>query len=1021
MKRDSENNQEQFDDLVSGSAASVSADDQADAAGALDTGPVADDFIALPAGSSIEDLTVEGRDLIINLADGSRIVVPDGAVFVPQIAVDGVIVPPQTIAQLLTGNEPEPAAGPPQSSGGNFAGDEGEIQAAFNIGDLLPFTELAFPEFREEEIIPNVDDEPEVVIETIDNPVGVENAIATVDEDGLPERGEPEGTQADTDSETTSGTIVFEATDGLSSIIINGVEVTTPGQVITTPVGELTIVAIDLDTGEVDFEYTLTDNLVGEGTDPFEVTIIDADGDEATATLNIIITDDGPIAENDLGVVEAGSHDPITGDVLVNDVPGADGYAPDGAVQGFSNASGTAEPGDTLQGEFGTLTLNADGTYTYTRDLDTPGGVEEDFEYTIVDADGSTSTAILTIQIEDSPTLVTDVPRIGEGTAVNEGALAPRVDEPVGSSEGSDGDSDNNSDPSENTGATISFNSPDGLDNVTLNGIVLDAGSLPQTIISDATGILVVTGVTYDPVTGDGTIEYDYTLIDNTSGDDTSVTVDIAVTDLDGDVAEDTLVINIIDDEPAAADDSETQADENTPVTIDVLSNDTPGADDVDVDTVTVVDGTLSGDGTLVNNGDGTFTYTPGPTDGATVTFDYTITDGDGDVATATATLELLPDSEPEISAEGTDVADEAGLGARGDEPAGSDEASDSEFAQGTIAINTGGDTVGSLVINGTDVTNGGTVTTDKGVLTVTLNGGDYEYTYELTDNTLVDGDTDPFTVTVTDSDGDTASTTIVISILDDAPSAEDDAGSLAAGEYGPIGGDVLVNDTQGADGAVVTSYVGTGGSGDAGETVQGEYGVLTIAADGTYSYTRDPGTPGGVSDTFTYTITDGDGDEASADLVISIANSTTTLDLPTAGEDGTIVDEAGLDGPPAGSDAAADSETTASTFTFTAPDGPATVTIGGVAITAVGQTFTGSFGTLEITSIADGAIGYTYTLDGSTSGDTTSDSFDVRVTDVDGDFSESALEIAIIDDIPVAVADTNSVTEGASATGNVL
>ncbi|MBV7266499.1 DUF5801 repeats-in-toxin domain-containing protein [Erythrobacter ani] len=986
--------------------------------------PAQDNIITLPPGASLEDLSVEGRDLVITLADGSRIVIPDGAVFVPQIVVEGVAVPPQTVAQLLTGNEPEPAAGATQSSGGNFAGDEGEIQPAFDIGDLLPFTELEFPEDPEEEILPFGDDQPEVVIETIDNPIGVPNAVATVGEDGLPARGdEPEGTQAETDNESTSGTIVVDALDGISAILINGIELTGPGQVITTPLGELTITGLDLVSGEVTFTYTLSDNTTDAVSDVFQVTAIDTNDDAGEATLTINITDDGPIAADDFNIVPAGTHDPITGDVLVNDVSGADGYAENGPVQGFSNANGTAEPGETLQGEYGTLTLNADGSYTYVRDFNTPGGVEDSFEYTIVDQDGSTSTATLLIEIGDAPGVITSVPRTGAGTVVEEGALAPRGEEPVGSGEIADGIADNNSDPNENTAGVIEFSSPDGLGSVTLNGVEITPGTLPQTVIDDGTGTLVVTDLTYEPVTGLGTITYDYTLADNTDGDDTSVEIDIVVTDLDGDEAEDTLVISIIDDEPEAVDDTEDQVGEDSPITVSVLDNDVVGADDVQNGDVAFVDGTLSGTGTLVNNGDGTFTYTPGPGEEGEVTFDYTITDGDGDTSTATVTLELEPDSVPEIAAEGDNRADEAGLAARGDEPAGSDAASDSEFTSGLILIDTGNDTIGSLEINGVDVTNGGTVTTPKGVLTVTLTGTEYSYTYELTDNTLTDPDSDTFTVTVTDSDGDTADTSIVIAIVDDTPTARDDAGSVAAGEFDPIGGNVLTNDTQGADGAVVTSYSGAGGSGATGETVQGQYGVLTIAADGTFSYTRDSGTPGGVSDTFNYVITDGDGDTANADLVIAIADGETTLDLPVAGEGGTSVDEAGLDGPPAGSAAATESETTEGTFTFSAEDGPATVLIDGTEVSSVGQTFTGSFGTLEIIAINAGSITYSYTLETNTSGDNTSDSFVVRVEDQDDDFSEDTLEIAIVDDVPTAIADMDSVTEDGPliADGNVL
>ncbi|QFT76811.1 DUF5801 repeats-in-toxin domain-containing protein [Erythrobacter sp. THAF29] len=1239
MKFENDANQERTDSLA-GDPAEAASETVVNAQG---------EQIALPPGASLEDLSVEGRDLVITLEDGSRIVIPDGAINVPQILIDGVVVPPQTVAALLLGNEPEPAAGAPQSSGGNFADDEGAIQDAFDIGDLLPFTQLAFPEDQEEEIIPASDEEPEVVIETPENPGGVPDATVTVSEDGLPERGdgevgEPEGTQSESDSESTGGTIVFDSPDGLRAILINGQEITGPGQTFTSPLGTLTITSIDLETGEVGFTYTLEDNTTGEDiTDFFEVTVIDADGDEATATLTVNIEDDAPVASDDIGIVPSGSHDAITGDVLVNDVPGADGYDTDGAVQGFSNESGSAEPGETLQGQYGTLTLNADGTYTYVRDINTPGGVEESFEYTIADGDGSTSTAILTIQIEDAPGIITTVPRVGDGTLVAEAGLPPREDGTVGSGEIADDDANNNSDTSETTGAVIEFNSPDGIESVSLNGVELDPDGLPQTVIDDSTGTLIVTGFTFDPVTGDGTITYEFTLGDNTDGDDNTVEVDIRVEDLDGDVAEDTLIIAIEDDEPEATDDSAapegedtpvtidvfandtpgadgvtdeeialvdgtlsgagsvvyngdgtftytpepgeegtvtfdytitdgdgdestatvtielapdstpeiaaegedtvdeaglpargdepagsdeasdsefttgviaidtgndtigslvingedvtnggtvttskgvltvtpvvggyeysyeltdntltdpdsdsfdvtitdgdgdtastsitieiaddtptavddtaTQIQEDAPVTVDAFANDTPGADGVALDQIALVDGTLSGTGSVAYNGDGTFTYTPGPGEEGTVTFDYTITDGDGDTSTATVTIELQPDSTPEISAEGEDTVDEAGLPARGTEPAGSDEASDSEFTSGVISINTGNDTIGSLVINGEDVTGGGTVTTAKGVLTVTLSNGVYEYTYELTDNTLSDPDSDSFDISVTDNDGDTASTTIVIAIADDAPDADDDSNSIAAGEFGPVGGNVLDNDTLGADGAGVTSYVGANGSGTAGETVQGMYGSLTIADDGTYTYTRDPGTPGGVTDTFTYTITDGDGDTATADLVIAIADAPTTLDLPVAGEAGTVVDEAGLDGPPAGSDAGSDSETTAGSFTFTAPDAPGIVTIDGVEVTGVGQTFTGSSGTLEITGITNGSISYTYTLGTNTSGDDTSDSFTIRVTDADGDFSEDDLEIAIIDDVPAASADADSVTEDGPlvADGNVL
>ena len=766
--------------------------------------------LVLPQGTSLDDLAVEGRDLVVTLQDGSRIIVPDGAIAIPEIVVDGVVIPPQTIAQLLAGNEPEPAAGPLQSSGGNFAEDEGAIQDAFEIGDLLPFTDFAFPDEIDEEIFPNPpeeDEEPEVVIETIDNPVGVENAIASVDEDGLPERGsapiEPAGSQSETDSESTSGSIVFEANDGLASILINGAELTEAGQAFVTDLGVLSITGIDLVTGRVDFTYSLTDNIIGEGTDPFAVTIVDVDGDTAAATLNVLIDDDGPIAADDLALVPAGTFGPVDGDVLINDVPGADGFAPDGAVQEFANDNGSAAAGETLQGVYGTLTLNGDGTYTYVRDFNTPGGVEESFEYTIVDADGTTSTAILTIQIGDAPDEITSVPTIGDGTLVNEGGLPPRGDESVGSNEIADGDPDNNSDPSETTTGVIEFSSPDGVGSVTIGGVEIDSANLPQTIFDNNTGFLTVTDFDFDLETGEGTISFEFTLVDNTDGDDSSIDIDVVVVDLDGDVASDTVEIAVVDDSPAAV----------------------------------------------------------------------------------------------------------------------------------------------------------------------------------------------------------------------------DDANTIAAGEFGPAIGNVLDNDTQGADGAAVTGFAGAGGSAPAGETVAGEFGTLTLNADGSYSYTRIQDTPGGVSDTFSYTITDGDGDDARAELVIDIADAPVNLDIPVAGEDGTLVDEAGLGGPPAGSTAATDAELTSGTFEFSTPDGLGSVTIGGAAVTAPGQTFTGSFGTLTINAIDAGSISYTYELTSATNGDDTFDAFDLVVTDLDGDEAAGTLTIEIVDDVPSANPDVDSVSEDGptEADGNVL
>ncbi|MFP5415230.1 MAG: hypothetical protein ACLGG1_09510, partial [Gammaproteobacteria bacterium] len=192
--------------------------------------------------------------------------------------------------------------------------------------------------------------------------------------------------------------------------------------------------------------------------------------------------------------------------------------------------------------------------------------------------------------------------------------------------------------------------------------------------------------------------------------------------------------------------------------------------------------------------------------------------------------------------------------------------------------------------------------------------------------------------------------------------------------------------------------------------------------------------------DVFTYTLTDGDGDTDTATLTISLGNDTPTLDVPTTGEAGTSVNEAGL-GPrgaePAGSGEMADgiagnnsntSETTTGTINYTQGDAPATVSISGVGpavnVTAVGQTFAGAHGTLTITSISGTAIGYSYTLTDNTVGNSTHDDFSVVVTDTDGDATPAqTLRIDIVDDVPTAADDTDSIAAGdfGPATGNVI
>ena len=228
-----------------------------------------------------------------------------------------------------------------------------------------------------------------------------------------------------------------------------------------------------------------------------------------------------------------------------------------------------------------------------------------------------------------------------------------------------------------------------------------------------------------------------------------------------------------------------------------------------------------------------------------------------------------------------------------------------------------------------------------------------------------------------------------------------------AVGTTSPVSGvDVL-----GADGAVVSGVAAGTTNADLDNAatlatpIQGAFGKLTLAADGSYSYTRDAGTAGGANDVFTYTIKDGDGDLSHTTLTISVGNSTPTDTIPAPGGATTTVFEHGLPArgsEPAGSGEIADgnptnnsdpSETVSGTIAFTSLDGVSVISLGGHVLTGAPQTFAdGTTGTLTASfsynaATGAGVISYSYTLIDNTLVDpSSSSSFAVVVTDADGD-----------------------------------
>ncbi len=89
---------------------------------------------------------------------------------------------------------------------------------------------------------------------------------------------------------------------------------------------------------------------------------------------------------------------------------------------------------------------------------------------------------------------------------------------------------------------------------------------------------------------------------------------------------------------PVANSDTAT-TDEDMAVTFNVLTNDT----DADNDTLTIASFTNPTNGALINNGAGSFTYTPGLNFNGSDSFTYTISDGKGGTASAPVSITINP------------------------------------------------------------------------------------------------------------------------------------------------------------------------------------------------------------------------------------------------------------------------------------------------------------------------------------------------------------------------------------------
>jgi len=541
-----------------------------------------------------------------------------------------------------------------------------------------------------------------------------------------------------------------------------------------------------------------------------------ADGHDRVINVERLVFADRVI---DIG---SGKNAPVAGDdhVFINEDTGT--YSSGAASVKDNDFDFDGDPltvtGGTFTGTYGTLTLNADGTYSYTlfasvQGLDDGETVTDSFNYTVTDNDGSdTGTLVFHIAgVNDAPVANDDTASTSEDAAVSGNVLANDTDidvEPLVVA---------------NPGTYVGA----------YGTLVLAAnGSYTYTPNAAAQGL--DTGEVAQDV-------FSYTASDGTASDTATLTV----------------TVNGANDAPVANDDTAATNEDSAGVSGNVLANDT----DVDVEPLTVANpGTYAGTyGTLTLAANGSYTYVPnaaaqGLDTGETGqdVFTYSASDGTAsDSATLTVTVAGLNDAP---------VAN--------DDTAATDE---NTSVSGNVLANDTDVDVETLT-----VTNPGTYIGAYGTLVLAANGS-YTYTPTGAAQALGDGQVvnDVFNYIASDGTAaDAATLTVTVTGLGSVPHANNDTATTT--EDASVSGNVLTNDTDDENDPLTVSNPGTY-AGTYGTLTLGANGAYTYtpnaAADGLAAGQS-------AQDVFSYTATDGMGsDTATLTVTVNGTNDAPTID----------------------------------------------------------------------------------------------------------------------------------------------
>jgi len=618
-----------------------------------------------------------------------------------------------------------------------------------------------------------------------------------------------------------------------------------------------------------DGSYAYTPAANFNGTDSFTYTVSDGNGGTTTGTVsvNVAAVNDAPTTSG--GTATGNEDTAVTGQLAATDIDG------DALTFGLAQNGGPAH---------GTVTVNPDGSYSYTPAANYNG--TDSFTYTVSDGKGGTATGSISITVDP----VNDAPTTSSATVAGQedGSIAGRVT-------GHDVDGD-----------ALTF------------GLATNGGPAHGTVAFNPDGTF-----TYTPAPNfNGTDSFTYTVADGNGGTTTgTVSVNVAA----------------VNDAPTTAGGTAT-GNEDTSITGQLAATDIDG----DALTFGLAQNGGPAHGTVTVNPDGSYSYTPAANYNGTDSFTYTVSDGQGGTTTGTVTLNVAPvnDAPTTSGSATTGTEDQSVTGQLAATDVDGDTltfglAPNGAPAHGTVTVNpdgsysytpaanfngtdsftyavsdgNGGTTLGTISItvdpaNDAPTTSGATVAgQEDGTIAGQVTGHDIDgdaLSFGLAPNgapahgTVTmnpDGTfnyvpaanfngTDSFTYTVSDGNGGTTTGTVSVNVaaVNDAPTTSGGVANIA--EDGSVTGQLVASDV---DGDAITFGLAQNGA--------PSHGAVTVNPDGSYSYTPNPNFAG--TDSFTYQVSDGNGGTTLGTITVTVTNTNdapTTSGATVAGqEDGTI------------------------------------------------------------------------------------------------------------------------------------